>query len=136
MQDISEDLKREHEMIAQELTELEVSFSSESINYQNLVHTFRRVIAIWDEHEKKEEDFFKDLSKKAYGIPYHQVLFEHGILGRQKNLLIRAMNSGSHNKIKESMDTVGKKMIDSLRKHMEMEDEVLYRLPIDLFTKE
>lgn len=132
MLNLTEDLKKEHEMIEQELVEFELSFSSEIINYSNLIHTFRKITAIWDDHEKKEEDFFRALKRKNYGIPYEQIIFEHGSLCRFKNLITRAINSGNNAKIKEALDTKGLKMVEMLRRHMEAENEILFRLPEDI----
>lgn len=129
MHNIAEEIKRAHFDIERELIELEEIMSAESMNYSNLLHVFKKILSIWNSHEKEEEEFFKALVKKNYGIPYNKILFEHGALLRYRNLIVRAFSSGSEAKIKECMQTKGKKIITLLREHMQFENEIIYRIP-------
>jgi hypothetical protein len=133
MKDISKEIKQDHEKIEQDLIELEVILDEETLNYPNLIHVLKGLFEFWDKHEKKEEKFFKSLKAKHYEIPYKKILFEHGALGKYFDKLKKAFASGSEFEIRKTLESVGREMISNLRKHMNMEDEILYRLPESLF---
>lgn len=127
-----EELKKEHEFIEQTIDEIEVAVSAEAVNYSNLVHCFRQLIEKWDAHEIKEEDLFRKLKEKNYRIPFRKLLFDHGRLARQKNIISRAISSGNEFRIKAILESVGKKMSENLKAHINEENEIIYRLPADI----
>ncbi len=122
-------LKKDHLQIEQDLKELETIMGSSVINYPNLIHTIREIGVSWDKHEEKEEVFFHELQKKGFPVTVKKLVFEHGKLKKNREALIRAINTGSEQKIKAALQSEGRKLIESVRKHMAAEDWILYALP-------
>jgi len=125
------ELKNIHDDIEQELVELEVIMSEETINYPNFIHVFKKLDSMWDNHEKGEEVLFLKLKEAGYTVPYDKIVFAHGRLGKYKADLMKALNSGSEFKMKTALEKSGKKLITYLREHIRLENEVLYTLPED-----
>jgi len=136
MQNPIETLEQEHEDIERELIELEEIMQSEEVNYPNLIHVFNGLCKIWDEHEKKEEKIFPVLKKEKIKMPVYTMMCEHKDLRGHRKAILESMNSGSEIKIKKALEEHGKIMITKLRKHINDEDEVLYRIVLDEFTPE
>lgn len=129
-------LKKEHVDIERELLEFETIMNSEEINYSNLIHTFKKLHDIWNEHENKEEKVFPILEKERIKIPVHRMLFEHKDLKTHKKAIIDAISSGNEGKIREMLGIHGKKIIDKLREHIKFEDEILYTIALEEFNDE
>jgi DUF438 domain-containing protein len=127
-------LKEEHEQIERELLELETI--EEEPNFSNLAHTFKKLHKIWDMHEKKEEKFFKVLKKDKIVIPVKKMMLEHDALRKHKDAIYNAIKSGSEHKLFSALRENVPIVLDKLRKHIADEDEVLYRLTLELFTGE
>jgi hemerythrin-like domain-containing protein len=130
-----EKLKEEHLQIERELLELEAIMQEPEINYPNLVHVLRNLFSIWKEHEEKEEKAFAILKKERIIVPVKTMLFDHGILRPHREVIISAINSGNNQKIKESLNKSGRFIVNSLRKHIRAEDEVLYTLALEELTE-
>ncbi len=128
---IIEDLKTEHQEIERELLELETIRNSQEINYSNLLHVLKNLYNLWDNHEKKEEEFFPRLEKIAIIIPVKTMQSEHIALKPHKEALKRAIDSGTDTDVKKALHVDATIFIEKLRKHIEFEDEVLYRLVIN-----
>lgn len=129
-----EKLKQEHENIERELAELESIMQDEIINYPNLVHVLKNLCNIWDEHEQKEERVFPILKHERIIVPVKTMLSEHRLLRPHKEALKSAINSGSELEVKNALNMHGKIIIEKLRKHINDEDEVLYRITFEVFT--
>jgi len=127
-------LKKEHEDIERELFELETISESEIINYPNLVHVFKKLCEIWNEHEKKEEKIFPIMEKERIIIPVKKMLCEHKELKFHKKAIIRALGSGSEIVLKKVLNNNGKIITEKLRKHIDDENEVLYTIAMEEFT--
>lgn len=134
--DFIKKLKQEHEQIERELIELETIINSEKINYPNLIHVYKKLHDFWNEHEKKEEKIFLILKHEKIIIPVEKMIFEHGGLKPLKEALINAMNSGSEEKIKETLEGSGRVILGKIRTHINFEDEILYRITLENFTQE
>jgi len=128
-------LKQEHEDIERELIELEtiINDMDNEINYPNLVHVFRKLHKIWNEHEKKEDEFFPILERKRINIPVEKMLFEHKLLRKHKTAVYKAFISGSEFEIKKALNNDLKIIIEKLREHINDEDDVLYILTLEEF---
>ena len=131
---VLEQLKEEHEKMEQYLLDLEELISSEPINFPALINTCKSCTAFWDSHEAHEEKIFKALHEAGLNVPIRKIIFEHGQLKIHKSALMNAINSGSDAKIKTALATHGQKILQTLRAHMKMEDEIIYTLPEELIT--
>jgi DUF438 domain-containing protein len=131
-----EKLEKEHEDIEIELVELEEISASEEINYPNLIHVFRKLCEIWNEHERKEEKVFSIFKKEEIVVPVKTMLCDHGELRPYREKIVNAIDSGNEFKVKQVLDEAGKTFIAKLRKHIQDEDEILYRTSISLFTED
>jgi len=129
-----EKLKQEHEEIERELSELELIMQDEIINYSNLLHTLKNLVEYWDKHEQREERIFPILKHEKIIIPVKTMLFDHKILRVHKDAIKNAINSKSELKVKDALNTHGKIIIEKLRKHINDEDEILYRITFEIFT--
>jgi uncharacterized protein len=125
-------LKQEHEQIERELLELEII--QEEPNLSNLTHTFKKLHEIWDRHEKKEEKLFKVLKKDKIVVPVKKMMLEHDALRKHKDAIYNAIKSGSEHEIKSVLKNNIPIILDKLRSHIADEDEILYRLTLQLFT--
>ncbi len=129
-----EPLKQEHREIERELLELETIMQEEIINYPNLVHTFKKLIFIWDEHEKKEEKIFLIMEKEQIKVPVETMLSDHKTLRRHKQAITLAIISGDDSKIRKVLNENAVVIIRRLREHINDEDEVLYTIALEEFT--
>ena len=144
MNPISE-LRKEHILIERELFELESIMSprddsgepeDELINYPNLVHTFKKLCGIWDPHELEEEKIFAVMEKEEIKMPVYTMTCEHKDIGGHVKKLKDAINSGNDFEVRECLSKDLRVIVDKIREHMAIEDEVLYSLALNLFTDE
>jgi hypothetical protein len=131
-------IQKEHEEIERELLELESISEDEQINYPDLIHTFKKLHDIWNEHEEKEEKIFPFFRKKEHLIiPVKEMLFEHKALNSHRQALIDAISSGSEWELKKTLDFHGKVIIEKLREHIKKEDDILLTISLEQeFTRE
>jgi len=122
-------LVKEHREIERNLDELEMIMHQMNPNLPNLLHTLRKIGPMWDQHEEKENIFFHELSKKGFPIPVKRISFEHGKLKQYREALLKALESGSQDKTKDTLLHQGKELINKLRKHIKDEDWIFYALP-------
>ncbi len=135
MNPISE-LRKEHIAIERELFELDSIMEDEVINYSNLVHTFRKLCEIWDKHEEEEDGIFAVMKRERIVVPVYTMTCEHRDIRGYANRFKDAINSGSDFKVKKCFDKDLKVLIAKVREHINMEDEVLYRIALDEFSEE
>ncbi|MFH1500997.1 MAG: hemerythrin domain-containing protein [archaeon] len=136
MEDFIESLKAEHEDIERELMELEVIAQSQIVNYSNLLHVFKKIVALWDHHEKKEELIFPKLKRSNILIPVEKMLFDHRELKPYKDTIKRAIESGSEFEVKRALRVSGKVISEKLREHIQDEENALFSAVLDQYTKE
>ncbi|VVB77763.1 Hemerythrin HHE cation binding domain protein [uncultured archaeon] len=129
-----EKLKQEHEEIERELIELEAIMEDEAVNYSNLLHVIKSLHELWDKHEQREERIFPILKNEKIIIPVKTMLFEHRELNVHKEAINKAIMSGSEFELKDALNKHGKIIIEKLRKHINYEDEILYRITLEIFT--
>jgi hemerythrin-like domain-containing protein len=129
-------LKEEHEQIDMEILQLEAVMEEDVINYPSLIHCFKKLCAFWDIHEEKEEKVFGIMEKERIKIPVYKMTCEHRDLREHINRIKEAINSGSEAKLKECLDKDLKELIDKIRVHKNMEDEVLYTIALEEFTSD
>ena len=131
-----ENIKKEHEQIEQFMQEVELIMKTIPLNYPNLIHTCKECASFWNLHEEKERKIFKILSKSNFKIPIRKINFKHGELKEHQNAINLAINSGSEEKVKKTLESHGKKLIEKLRAHISFEDEIVYTLPLELLKPE
>jgi hemerythrin-like domain-containing protein len=129
-------LKKEHKQIEMELVQFEAVMEEPIVNYANLIHTFKNFCPLWNNHEKKEEGIFLVMKKEKIKIPVYTMTCEHRDLRKHIAKIVEAINSGSEIKVKECLDNDLKDLIRKIRKHKDDEDEILYTLALEEFTKE
>ena len=127
----AETFKQEHELIEQELIELETIMKTEVINYPNLIHTLKKLNVAWESHERREHSYFDQLNAHGLKMP-GRISLNNGKLKRCWNNLINALRSGSEFKTREALMTYGTSLINEIRQQMVKEDGVLYALPQEL----
>jgi iron-sulfur cluster repair protein YtfE (RIC family) len=132
-------IKQEHKEIERELIEIDtiVEDSEEAINYPNLIHVFKKLCFVWDEHEKREEGAFKIFEKEQIKLPIKMMISEHKELKIHKEKINNAINSGSEFNIKKSLYEDLKEIANKIRDHIAKEEEILYSLPLEnIFSEE
>ena len=125
----AEILKEGHEWIERELLELEAIMDEDTINYSNLVHVLKKILRFWNEHEKREEEFFSSLEQRGYTTPLHTVRIEQATLKRLLRSLTDAIVSGSDYKTRSALEHDGRSFIVRVRNHIKKQDWILYALP-------
>jgi DUF438 domain-containing protein len=131
-----EKLQQEHRDIERELFELETIIQEQEVNYPNLIHVFKKLSELWEIHEKKEERIFPIFRKEKIIMPVKTMLLDHGRLRSHREKIILALNSGDNQKVRECLDKDLKFIIIELQKHIDLEDEILYRIVLSEFTSE
>ncbi|MCD4770951.1 hemerythrin domain-containing protein [archaeon] len=129
-------LRKDHEMIEMELSELDFIMKGDSVNYSNLVHTFWKVCKLWDLHELKEEELFAAMKKEGFEVPIETILLEHGSLRERVKKIEAAINSGSDFEVRKVLAKEMREFVDVLRKHAEDEDDVLAGVIVGDFSDE
>ncbi|MBR9702121.1 hypothetical protein GOV13_04335 [Candidatus Pacearchaeota archaeon] len=129
-------LRKEHEAIEMELSELDFIMSEGDINYSNLVHTFWKTCELWDGHEKLEEDIFDVMKKEGFEIPIDAILLEHKSLSGRVESITNAINSGSDFEVRKVLAKEMREFVDVLRVHMDREDDVFSGVLVSEFSEE
>jgi hemerythrin-like domain-containing protein len=129
-------LKLEHIGIERELFELDAIMDGEVINYPNLLHVFRRLCELWDPHEVMEEKVFGVMKKERIKVPVYTMTCEHRDLRGHVKKMKEAINSGSDYRIRKCFHDDLRIIVGKIRRHMLVEDEVLYTLALEVFTDE
>ena len=129
-------LKLEHIDIERELFELDAIMEGEVINYPNLLHVFRRLCELWDPHEEREELVFGVMKKERIKVPVYKMTCEHRDLRGHIKRMKEAINLGSDYRIRKAFHDDLRIIVGKIRRHMLMEDEVLYTLALEVFTDE
>jgi len=106
------------------------------INYSNLVHTFKKFCELWDVHERAEDKIFAVMKRERIIVPVYTMTCEHKDIRVHVDRIKDAINSGSDFKVRTCFDRDLRPLLVNVRKHMNMEDEVLYRIASDDFTEE
>lgn len=127
-------LKDEHEQVELELLELEEVMNGDVINYPNLIHTFKGFCNLWNRHENKEEKAFTVFDKENIKVPVEKMTCEHRDLRGHIKKVVDALKSGSEEKVRDSFEEIVA-LIEKVRKHKKDEDEVLYTIAEDEFSK-
>ncbi len=76
------------------------------------------------------------MKKDKIEVPVKKMMLEHKNLREHKDAVYNAINSGSEFEIKSVLRNNVPIILSELRKHIADEDEVLYRLTLELFTTE
>ena len=135
MNPISE-LRKEHVAIERELFELDSIMEDEMINYPNLLHTFRKLCELWDPHENEEEKIFLVMERENIKMPVYTMTCDHKDIRNHVLGIKNAINSGKESKIRDSFVIDLKVIVDKIREHMLLEDEILYTIALDEFTED
>ncbi len=129
-------LRKEHEVIEIELSELDFIMDSEELNYSNLVHTFWKICELWERHEKMEEELFEVMKREGFEIPIESILLEHESLRGRVKRITDAINSGSDFEVRKALAKEMREFVDVVRKHSEDEEEVLFGVLVSEFSEE
>ncbi|MGC9309655.1 MAG: hemerythrin domain-containing protein, partial [Candidatus Nanoarchaeia archaeon] len=86
------------------------------------------ICTIWEKHELREEKAFPELEKQGYVIPVDIIFCEHEDINSKISVIKNAINSGNHSNVLTSLEKQAKELLDILEEHVELEDEVLYRI--------
>jgi hemerythrin-like domain-containing protein len=131
-------LRSEHENIGVELDELDFIIESSNggvINYSNLVHTFWKLCEAWQNHEKMEEELFKVMGREGFEIPIQTILLEHENMSGRVERISDAINSGNDFEVRKVLEKEVRELVDIIRKHSEMEENILSGVILDLFSE-
>ena len=132
-----EQIKDEHQEIERELLELDTIIESalspeKDVNYSNLVHELKKLISLWNLHERKESEvIFPALEKRnKFKIPVEKMTFQHSELREHRDKLVKALSQGEEKTLEALREDVPE-IIRKLRQHIENEDSILYTLADD-----
>lgn len=135
---IIEKLKEEHEEIERELLELEtiINDSKENLNTSNRIHTLKKLYNLWDTHETQEEKVFSIFERERIKVPVEIMRTDHIALKPHKEKLEKAIESHQNQALVKSIHTDLEIIIAKFRKHIQMEEEIIYTISPEEFTDE
>jgi hemerythrin-like domain-containing protein len=126
----------DHGEIGIELDELDFIMGEGDINYGNLTRTFWKVCRLWDDHERMEEELFEVMKREGFEIPVEVITVEHVAIRERKDAVERAIGSGSEARVRESFVSDLRELVDIIRAHMEIEEEVLSSVVVEYFSED
>lgn len=119
-------LKEEHAKLRSGLLEIESFIQKKEIDAEALEKKLNQLCNFWNEHEKREEEYFQLLSTKNKPFPTTPSLMEqHRELRGHWTVLRKAVSSKKADKIRVALDTDGRMLVQKLREHMDLEDSFL-----------
>jgi hemerythrin-like domain-containing protein len=123
--DVINILKEEHDEMRKILRELETVMAKKSEGFYNVYGLLEKFGKIWNEHEVREEKFFDLCEDMGKQFP-NEVMFigEHRELSGHWKVIKKAADSKDESRVRVSLDTDGKMLINKIRAHMNQEDKM------------
>lgn len=123
--DIINILKGEHDELRNILCNLEIAMGNDKEGFYKVYGLFEKFGKIWDEHEKREEEFFDLCEDMGKQFP-NEIMFigEHRQLKGHWNVIKEALNSKDESEVRVSLDTDGRMLINKIREHVNQEDKM------------
>ena len=116
-------LYRDHEKIEKELYKVKNSFHNPSLI--ELMDSFFNLQRLWNDHELKEKEFLRDMNLDG---ELETLFLDHPSVSGHIRVVWKAILSGDHIKIKVSLDTDGRMLVEKLEKHIETEKRLFNEL--------
>jgi hypothetical protein len=128
--------KEEHEKIKLVILQIETILNHNPLNINDLKAKFNFLIELWDQHEEKEERFYKSMKREYSEIfPRGSFVDEHKELRGHLIVLNKAMKSKSEETLKVSFDTDGKMLFQKFRQHMQAENDFFDLVEVKHFER-
>lgn len=125
---IIDKIKQEHKMILDDLDLLLSIPSRVNINVlEATVSKLAEIYDFWNEHEKKEENFFKRLGPN---FPIKKMDIDHKEIRGHFKVLLLSLETKNPDEVRIAIETDGKMFADKLKRHMS-EEEVLLDKELD-----
>lgn len=122
-------LREDHEKILDSLNEIYTLIDNkENMDIEDFSHQFNRLHDLIDSHEKREEKLFKRFKRNDLNILLERFVFEHRELRGHKKVINDAIKSNDKFKVAVALETDGFLLIDKLKRHISMENEMFDRL--------
>lgn len=127
MHDI-EVIDHEHSIIRKILSRI-YYLSGNYTKKNQMLKLLRKLLFIWERHERKEEEIFSKLAKKyAEDFPEVMLIQQHRELRGHWKVIEEAINSDDEKYFTIAFDSDGKMLIEKFRKHMDYEEEIFDRV--------
>jgi len=119
--DVIKELIEEHEDILEIITYLEsIKNREKNIDFNYLINLTKEFHKIWNEHEKREETFFKKQKNSLSSIG--GLFLEHKELKGYWEVLKGAIKSREKERLINCIDNDGKLFFEKIKKHMNTEE--------------
>ncbi|MBU0977312.1 MAG: hemerythrin domain-containing protein [Nanoarchaeota archaeon] len=117
-------LKLEHKSIQKLLSELDEMTYSLSVNVRDLSFSFKEILRLLEEHEEKEALMFEALAEGSVEMPLEKFNFEHGDLKEKIDLVLKALDDGDEEVIKNVLHSTCGELVDRIKAHVFAEESV------------
>jgi len=131
-----ESMLSDHENIERELVELESILDEdnldEDVNVSNFVHVFKKISAMLDSHEERENIFLSKISNEKNKEILEKLEENHQTLGLEikgyRLAIKESIDLQDELELKASLMTDVKFFVDKIRKHFIFEEKILKEL--------
>lgn len=123
----------DHKKIKKMLKELEAWAKKEiDLSLYEIKTKIKEIGIFWNEHEKREEELFKDLIKNNIKIPFEKMNTAHKQITGHWKVILSALNSKKIDKLKLALDTDGRMFVRKIKEHMKYEEPIFKDLNFNL----
>jgi len=122
-------LNKEHEEFIAKIREFKSFVDNEEVNVPVVSHMFKGLANFWNNHEEKEERFFRALEAEGIEFPVKKFVLEHRELRGHKKVINDAINFGHEDNILIALDTDGEMLTKKLRAHINAEEAAFKEIP-------
>ncbi|MEK6928309.1 MAG: hemerythrin domain-containing protein [Nanoarchaeota archaeon] len=119
------DIRQEHIKLLNHIGSLDAISSRTKHPLRETQFQMKNILNIWDTHEKKEEELFKNLPSK---FPIKSMEMKHQLLRGHWKVLNLALQSHDEDIIKIALDTDGKMFSARLKEHILIEEKLFDKL--------
>jgi len=119
----------DHKKIRKMLIELENWADGKSnLSIEEISAKIKEIGKFWNEHEKREEQLFEELTKKNMSIPFEKLDTAHKDIKKYWNSITAALISKNNIRIKKVLEDDGRMLVKKIKKHMEDEEPIFENL--------
>ena len=120
-------LKKEHSEMVNLLKDIEKYINDWTSKGRVIISGILKEFGkFWDEHEKREEEFFELCRVMGKPVPNEIILLQqHREMKGHWKIITEAMNSKNSENFRVALDTDGRMLIEKFRRHIDKENKFL-----------
>lgn len=119
-------LRKEHQDLEKLMMLTEEILDEEELNSEELKVNLEKIFSAFDVHERKEDSFFKEISKfsKEMRDSLDEINMVHDLLKGHIKVLKKALSSDDKEFLRAAVENDGRMLFSQLREHMHKEEKV------------